>query len=180
MLSRSDWYAPWFNRTRWFFENVERFSLEPNEILLILALIHLQETESSTSPERLPALTGMSAVLCDDVINSLAEKGCLTMDLRNRDVELKLDVLLEFGAGDLLHVSKGVLGEVEAEFGRLLSGSEMETISRLAQDHSEETILHALDECAAYDKRSVAYLESVLRSWKEKGLSDEEIERGIR
>lgn len=180
MLSRSDWYAPWFNRTRWFFENVERFSLEPPEILMILAIIHLQDLNAPIDPTRLSALTGLDMSECDNVLDSLAAKGCLTLDTRNKDFSLLLDILLDQAASDTLDVSRGVLAEVESEFSRPLSASEMERISRLAGEFSEDTILHALDECAAYDKRSVAYLEAVLSAWKAKGLSDEDIELGRR
>lgn len=75
---------------------------------------------------------------------------------------------------------KSLLEEVEEEFGRPLSGTEMERLCRLAETYSEQTILHALDEASAYEKRSLPYIEALLSAWKSKGLSDEDIENGKR
>ena len=38
----------------------------------------------------------------------------------------------------------------------------------------------ALNEAAVYDKRNLTYVENVLISWSNKGLTTEQIESGIR
>ncbi len=56
----------------------------------------------------------------------------------------------------------------------------MERILRWQEEFEESVILRALDEAAAYDRRSLNYIESLLQSWKQRGLSAQDIESGLR
>jgi DNA replication protein len=66
------------------------------------------------------------------------------------------------------------------EFGRPLSGLEMERIMDFAQKYDARRVIVALNEAASYDQRSLDYIERVLAAWKRKKLSVEDLENGKR
>lgn len=180
MLNREDWYAPWFNRTAWIFENIDALSLEPNEILTLLAINYLQETNQPVIAEQLALKTGLDPEAIDEAMSSLSDKGCMTIDTRNKQLTIMLDCLLDQAPAAGHPLEKTLLSSVQAEFGRTLSASELERLSQLCDTYEQSTILHALDESAVYNKRSIAYMEALLVNWKAKGLSAQDIEEGRR
>lgn len=180
MLNRNDWYAPWFNRTAWIFENIQSLGLEPEEILTLLAINYLQESGQPITGDKISEKTSLEGGQIDDALTSLSDRGCLMIDTRNKQLTFVLDCLLDHAASPGHPLERSLLGEVQNEFGRPLSATEIERLAALAGEFEESTILHALDEAAAYDKRSVSYMEAVLASWKAKGLSAEDVENGRR
>jgi DNA replication protein len=66
------------------------------------------------------------------------------------------------------------------EFGRPLSGLEMERIMEFAKKYDSRRVIVALNEAASYDQRSLDYIERVLAAWKRKNLSIEDLENGKR
>lgn len=180
MLNRTDWYAPWFNRSAWIFDHIETLGLEPYEILTLLAINYLQENNQPITPETIAAKSALDSDHMEAAFASLTEKGCLIIDYRNKQLNFILDCMLDQSAINTTPLQKSLLGEVQSEFGRPLSASEMERLTSLCAKYEESMILHALDESAAYDKRSISYIEAVLAAWTSKGLSAEDIEKGMR
>lgn len=181
MVDRSDWNAPWFNKTFWIFDHLEDLKLDPQEILVVLVLNYLNETRSPIVPDIVSAKTGLDLDAVDTAFESLAARGYLTIDTRNKKLHFLLDGLLDgapVGAGK--PIESGLISEFSTEFGRPLSPNEMERILQMEETHSEAVILRALDEASAYEKRSVGYVEALLAGWKARGLSDEDIESGKR
>ena len=79
-----------------------------------------------------------------------------------------------------VNYAKSLLEEFEDEFKRSLSPSEMDRILNLASIYSERMVIVALNEAASYDKRDLNYIERILISWTDKGLSVEDVENGKR
>ena len=62
-----------------------------------------------------------------------------------------------------------------SEFGRYPTPFEIEDLEYLLQDHSKEIIKLAIKECVGNGKPYFKYLESILRDWKQKGLTTVEL-----
>ena len=62
-----------------------------------------------------------------------------------------------------------------SEFGRYPTPFEIEDLKYFLQDHSKEVIKLAIKECAGNGKPYFKYLESILRDWKQKGLTTVEL-----
>ena len=62
-----------------------------------------------------------------------------------------------------------------SEFGRYPTPFEIEDLKEFLQDHSKEVIKLAIKECVGNGKPYFKYLESILRDWKQKGLTTVEL-----
>ena len=62
-----------------------------------------------------------------------------------------------------------------SEFGRYPTPFEIEDLKAFLQDHSKEVIKLAIKECVGNGKPYFKYLESILRDWKQKGLTTAEL-----
>jgi len=64
---------------------------------------------------------------------------------------------------------------IYSEFGRQPTPFEIEDLNYFLQDHSKEVIKLAIKECVGNGKPYFKYLESILRDWKQKGLTTVEL-----
>ncbi|WP_049537269.1 DnaD domain protein [Streptococcus pseudopneumoniae] len=62
-----------------------------------------------------------------------------------------------------------------SEFGRYPTPFEIEDLKAFLQDHKKEVIKLAIKECVGNGKPYFKYLESILRDWKQKGLTTVEL-----
>ena len=62
-----------------------------------------------------------------------------------------------------------------SEFGRYPTPFEIEDLKAFLQDHNKEVIKLAIKECLGNGKPYFKYLESILRDWKQKGLTTVEL-----
>ena len=62
-----------------------------------------------------------------------------------------------------------------SEFGRYPTPFEIEDLKYFLQDHRKEVIKLAIKECVGNGKPYFKYLESILRDWKQKGLTTVEL-----
>ena len=62
-----------------------------------------------------------------------------------------------------------------SEFGRYPTPFEIEDLKYFLHDHSKEVIKLAIKECVGNGKPYFKYLESILRDWKQKGLTTVEL-----
>ena len=62
-----------------------------------------------------------------------------------------------------------------SEFGRQPTPFEIEDLKYFLQDHSKEVIKLAIKECVGNGKPYFKYLDSILRDWKQKGLTTVEL-----
>ena len=64
----------------------------------------------------------------------------------------------------------------EEEFGRPLSPNEMEKINEWNRDNEKKLIIFALREASAYGRLNFPYIDKILYTWKEKGITADKIE----
>ena len=72
-----------------------------------------------------------------------------------------------------------LLGMIENEFKRTLSGSEINKFNDLFSKHGFKKIKYALFESVLYRKLSLAYMETCLNTWDKKGYTVEQLGQGI-
>lgn len=180
-MAMNEWDQPWFNRGYWILENLDKLSLDRDEMLVVIVMNYLMETHQTIDPDLISTRTGLDASTLDRCLNSLSEKGYFTYGMKNKRLVFSLDGLFEAGPiKDQKPLSRSLFTQFSDEFGRPLSGSEMERLIELSNDFEESMILHALDEASAYNKRSLSYIEAMLANWKARGLDAQDIENGKR
>ena len=109
-----------------------------------------------------------------------------TNNIKTNNIKTNISRLNEpEGAGDNTLYSvedvppKNDLGIVHdwifSEFGRYPTPFEIEDLKSFLQDHSKEVIKLAIKECVGNGKPYFKYLDSILRDWKQKGLTTVEL-----
>ena len=112
--------------------------------------------------------------------------GIKTNNIKTNNIKTNISRLNESdGAGDnTLYSVEDVppqndLGIVHdwifSEFGRYPTPFEIEDLKSFLQDHSKEVIKLAIKECVGNGKPYFKYLDSILRDWKQKGLTTVEL-----
>lgn len=181
MVDHNDWNQPWFSQLSWVMGNLEKLDLDPNQKLVVAVIAYLNDTHSPFTPDIICEKTGLDDSVVFGVYDFLEAAGYGKTDTRNKQLYFNIEGLLELPTPDLDNpVSQSLIREFSMEFGRPLSGSEMERILQLADQYEEDTIIHALDEASAYNKRSLNYVEALLSGWKARGLDAVDIENGKR
>lgn len=180
MIDRKDWNSDYINRTNWILGHLARLKVSAHEALVILVINYLNEIHKPITYEDVIDMCHLDADVVDDCFTSLSDKGYLAIDSRNGRLDFLLDGLVNLPVEQDLMIRQPIIKEFEEEFGKTLSGMQMEKIAQLVSDYGERMVIRALDEAAAYDKRSLEYVENVLLSWRGKGLTTEDVENGKR
>ena len=61
---------------------------------------------------------------------------------------------------------------VEKEFGRTLSSTEIQKIMELEKDYGEEKLVLAVKECCLNNVKKIAYLNGILKNWKDRTIEE--------
>ena len=174
-----DFNAPYINRRNWILENLESIHMDPQETMVVLLIDYFNEQHIAISDEKLAEKLKLSDQEIEDVLMKLSDKGYLTIDFKDGNVIFDISgIFHEKSEGMVLQ--KSLIESVEDEFGRPLSSLEMQRIMELASVYDERRVICALNEAVVYDRRNLNYMESILASRMQKGLSIEDVENGKR
>ncbi len=174
-----DFNAPYINRRNWILENLESIHMDPQETMVVLLIDYFNEQHIAISDEKLAEKLKLSDQEIEDVLMKLSDKGYLTIDFKDGNVIFDISgIFHEKSEGMVLQ--KSLIESIEDEFGRPLSSLEMQRIMELASVYDERRVICALNEAVVYDRRNLNYMESILASWMQKGLSIEDVENGKR
>lgn len=165
---------PFFNRRNWILENLEELDLTLEESLVVLLIDYFNEFNRSVDIMSLAKKLNMDGAHVDQILNQLMLKGYLKMEAVNRRMVYQLE-------GLYLHTEnakpcdtnsyRSLFELYEQEFKRPLSQKESESISEWISLYDLKLIEYALREAIIYDKMSFAYIDTILRSWKERGYT---------
>lgn len=61
---------------------------------------------------------------------------------------------------------------VEKEFGRTLSSTEIDKLTKLEDEHGFEKMKLAVEECCLNNVKTLAYLNGILKNWKDKSIEE--------
>ena len=115
----------------------------------------------------------------EEVFGSLSDKGFLSIELRNGEVFFNISGVMEPNVKGG-KIDRSLIEEFEMEFKRPLSANEMSRILELGDVYGEKRVLLALDDASVREARTVNYVESILVAWKNKNLTDEDLDEGKR
>lgn len=176
-----DWYDPWFNRGGWILDHLQDLNLEPNEALVMIVINFLNDTDQKIPYEVLAEKCHMDVEDIDEAITGLSAKGYLQFNTRSSAAKrFDLSVLMESPISSATVLDQSLFTEFQEEFGRTFSAPELDRILSMQEKYGEKMVRLALAEAAVYEKRNLNYIENILTSWSEKGLSAEDVEAGRR
>ena len=176
------WYETnYVNRKDWVLDNLEYLGLDEKQTLIVLLIEFLNEKRIPISLELLQKKSGLSKEEVDQQISILCAKKYLSIKASAKQIKFLLEGLYDIDVAKEENVLDSSLFETfEREFGRPLSNNEMVKISEWNSIFDKKIILYALREASAYQHLSLAYIEKILSSWKEKKYTVKEIEEGKR
>lgn len=179
-MKKISWNAPYLDRKVWLLEHLETLHLDAKEALVLLLIDHFNTIHVNIHHELLATKLKINEEEVEDIFNALAEKGYLNLDFKDGNMVFDISGVYALENTSEVNYAKSLLEEFENEFKRSLSPSEMDRILNLASIYSERMVIVALNEAASYDKRDLNYIERILISWTDKGLSVEDVENGKR
>ena len=179
-MEKLNWNSPYLNRQAWIVDHLQDLHVDAQEALVLLIIDFLNQNQIPIQHEIIADKCKIDVEKVEEIFASLSQKGYLTIDFDKGKLLFCLDGLLNVSAPGGEPLSQSIIQEFEDEFGRGLSSFEMQKILELAQMHGEKKVICALNEAASYDRREINYIERVLISWKNKGLTTEEVECGKR
>ncbi|MBE6118249.1 MAG: DnaD domain protein [Erysipelotrichaceae bacterium] len=165
------WYEQkYVNRRDWILDNLENLKLSPQELTVVMTIDFYNENRTDISMDILQKKTGLDMDELNRVVSVLCARHYLDIMASSRNVQFRLDGLFDTDTAKDIRVMDSPLIELfEEEFGRPMTPNEMQKISEWNRIYPRKTIIHALREASAYQKRSMSYVESVLRNTGRKG-----------
>ncbi|MCR5228952.1 MAG: DnaD domain protein [Solobacterium sp.] len=174
------WYEQrYVNRRDWVLEHLELLGLTAQETVIVLLIDFMNDNHMDISIDALHKKSGFTETEVDQIISVLCAKKYLEIRVSSKSVAFRLDGLYSTDTAKEERVMDLPLFETfESELKRPLNQREMEKISEWNRKIDRKMILYALREASAFQKLSIPYIDSVLRSWIEKGYTAEMIEKG--
>ena len=167
------WYEQrYVNHRDWVLENLELLNLTDQELVVVLLIDYCNEKHIDISMDVLEKKARLKKEELERVIATLCAKKYLEILASSKNVKFSLDGLFDIDVAHEQRVIDVPLFEVfESEFGRPLSQKEMQKVSEWNKTFDRKMILYALREASAYQKVNMTYIETILKNWKEKGVT---------
>lgn len=174
------WYEErYVNHRDWILEHLEYLNLSEKELVVVFVIDYLNQHHENITLDLLCKKTGYKKKDLDDIISTLCARQYLDILASSKDVRFSLNGLFETEVAKDVRVLDAPLFETfETEFKRPLSQKEMQKISDWNRNFDRKMIIYALREASAYQKLNLAYMESILNTWRQKGYRIEDIEKG--
>lgn len=179
-MEKLEWNAPYLDHKNWILSHLDILHVDAKEALVLLLIDYLNSNHIPVVHSLIGEKLKMNEEEVETIFESLSDKGYLTIDFQDGDLVFSIEGVFNQENVDEVPLEKSLLQEFSDEFGRPLNPNEMDRILNLASIYDERMVLVALNEAACYDKHDINYIERILISWKNKGLSIEDVENGKR
>ncbi len=176
------WYEEKFvNRRDWILDHLELLGMSAKETVLVLLIDFMNENHINITIEDLQKKSGLTMEETNETISLLCAKKYLEIRASNRSVRFLLNGLFETDVAKNERVLDSSLFDLfETELGHQLSQKEMAKISEWNRTTDKELIIYALREASMYHHLNLAYIDSILTTWKAKGYTAQMIREGKR
>lgn len=175
-----EWTSPYLDHKVWILDHLQSLHLEPKEVLVLLLIDYYNDMNKTIHHESIADKLHIDVEEVENLFVSLADKGYLNIAYKDGGLHFDIEGVYKQEQKKVQGFHRSLVEEFEVEFKRTLSSMEMERILQLASTYDERMVICALNEAAVYEKRNLNYIESILVSWTEKGLSVEDVESGKR
>lgn len=178
-MSKMDWNAPYIDRRMWILDHLQDLHVNSDEALLLLLIDFMNGTGQSISHEALSEKIKLDVDQIEDLFMSLSDKGYLRIEFKEGQLHFRIDGVFEVKE-EGVPLQHSLVEQFEMSFQRTLSSSEMQRILNMGDVYDPRRVVCALNEAVVYEKLSLDYVEKILISWMNKGLSVEDVENGKR
>ena len=164
-------------------KNYDKLKIEGMELIMLLYFIN-QKSNITFDVSKISNDLNIESSRVLELINNLNEKNYIAIEMKKNN-----GIIEEFISTDLFfnkitsiiidnkkeENNSDIYSLFEKEFGRTLSPTEFETISKwIENDINEELIKEALKEAILSNVRNMRYVDSILFNWTKKGYKKRE------
>lgn len=157
--------AVYFDKIRFILDNKKKIDVSDEELLVILAILMLQEKSELVSVDTISSYLGMDAIKVDDMISLLTTKGYLEIEVVSASVTFNVDNVFLFKP-ESDESFKDLFVIFEEEFRRPLTQPELVRLNEWMAAYSKENILDSLREASLMNKLNCNYIERILVNQK--------------
>lgn len=167
---------------RLVFRNYKKLNITEEELIVLIFIINNGD-KIVYNPDLFVKEIGMDKYRVMQVINDLSLKNLIEIKVEKNDFDkMEEYIYIEMFYVKLFNLlieyekkididNTDLFSVFEQELGRTISPMEVEKIREwLSNDFSEELIKEALKEAVYKNARSINYINSILYSWKQKGI----------
>ena len=178
-MTKMNWNAPYIDRRTWILDHLESLHVEGNEVLVLLLIDYFNQTRKSISHEVFSDKLKIDVDAVEDLFTSLSDKGYLSIEFKNGQIHFNIEGIFSQNESGV-PLEHSLIEQFESAFKRTLSSAEMQRILNMSATYDERRVVCALNEAVVYEKLSLDYIERILQTWMQKGLSIEDVENGKR
>lgn len=169
------------------FQNMNKFSLSAEELIFLMYLKD-KGKKFTFNPIEIEEETKLDKMKVLQLISNLTDKKLLNLETTKNDsgvLEELLDLTPFYNKylslfinstveKEKKEISQTLFGEIEREFGRTLSPSELEFIKAWLDNFDKDVILEAVKEATLNGVSSIRYIDKILYEWDRKGIKKKE------
>ena len=162
------WYKEsYFDRKNWILENFDKLSLNADETLMVLLIDLCKINKKTISYEYLSQKLNKNNKEVDKIIASLVSKHYLKISTNSKGLVFDIDGIFEFDPEKYeISENKDLYDVVSDIFNKPLSSSELQKMSDLIEEYSQDKFIEALRIAEAQRKLKMSYIEGILRNEK--------------
>ncbi len=179
-MNQEQWSAAYTDRRTWILAHLDQLHLDCQEAMILLLIDYANQIGQPISHESLSQKTKLDDNQIEMIFKQLSEKGYLGIEFVDGNPKFNIGGLVESLSVQGQPIEYSVIERFEQDFGRPLSPNEMQRILDLSNLYDERRVVVALNEAVVYEKLSLDYIEKILVSWSNKGLSIDDLENGVR
>lgn len=176
------WYKQTYvNHRDWILENLDVLGLSHQETIIVLLIDFFNTNQILITMELLSRKSAMEQEELDKTLSVLCAKKYLEIRATNKQVSFILDGLFETEVAKTQNALNSSLFDLfETEFARPLSNAEMMKLSDWIKIYDSKLVIYALRESSMYQKISMNYIQKILQTWSDKGVTAKMIEEGTK
>lgn len=179
-MSEINWKDPYLDHRTWMLDHLQELNVDCKETLVLLLIDYGNQIRANITHEWISEKIKLDVEEIEEIFMSLSDKGYLNIGLNEGNLEFDISGVFEMKNDNDEVLQRSLFDLFESEFRRTLSSSEMQRILDLCSRYDERRVRCALNEAVVYQKVNLNYIERILVSWMDKGLSIEELENGMR
>ncbi len=150
----------YFDHRTWILENMAAVGLTMQETVIVLLIDLGNQYNEAISVEYLAKKSGSTNQEVDAIINSLFNKGLLTIKASGKKIIFDISNLFIMRPSAIQ--SDDIFELFETEFKKPLSQNQMVRISEWLRIYDKDSIIDALREASINEKLSLSYIEKIL------------------
>ncbi|NLC54364.1 MAG: DnaD domain protein [Erysipelothrix sp.] len=155
----------YFDKIRWILAHLKELDVSSDEIVVILAIVVLNEEKLEVNIESIANLTPLTSKQVDDAITLLAAKRYLEIKVCAGEVSFSIDQIFELKKqvnNDVVDLFK----IFEEEFSRLLTQNELVRLNEWISEYDRDVIIESLRNASIMQKLNFNYINRILENSK--------------